>query len=412
MKKLIFTLLIIHYSLLIANAQWVVVSDNSMYLSTQAFSDNGNNIYAAISGLGVFKTTNNGINWTSTGSNLTTQPFNTITAKDSFVFVASNYGLFRSTNYGLTFDSLTSNPGSALAVIIDNNFLFKGMLNGVYRSTDWGNTWVIVNNEIPGNYPAVTSLAFSNLTIYTGVDYGYDLKMFKSTNHGDNWTQIGQSEIPSNNIPYSLYAFDNLVLCGTGTGVYKTTNYGINWSLIPGISGNIGLFGFASVGAKNIFISAWNYGVYISNDYGETFTLKNEGLQSLRCTALYKFGNYLFLGTNPTTLPCKIDRRPLNEVIGINIIGSEIPNAYKLFQNYPNPFNPVTSIKYQVKSSKYIKINVFDISGKDVATLVNEKQSPGTYEVSFNGSNFASGVYFYRIQSGDFVQVKKMMLIK
>jgi len=410
MKKFILIFLFIHYSTLFANAQWAIVSDNSMYLSTQAFSDNGNNLYAAISGLGIFKSINSGINWTLTGSNLTTQPFNAITAKDSFIFVASNYGLFRSSNYGLTFDSLTANPGTAFAVIIQNNFLYKGTLNGIYRSADRGNTWTLINNGINNPYKEGRSLTSYNNIIYAGIGV-YDLHIYKSTDFGDNWEYISQ-DIPTNAIPYSLYAYDNILLCGTANGVYKSTNYGTNWILIPGIPGNIGLFGFASSGSKNIFISAWDYGVYISNDYGESFNLKNDGLQSLRCTALYKFGNYLFLGTNPTTLPCKVYRRPLNEVIGIKNISTEIPSEYKLYQNYPNPFNPTTNIKYQIADNKYITIKVYNILGKEIGTLVNEKQSPGIYEVSFNGSRLSSGIYFYRIQAGDFMQVKKMVLIK
>jgi len=412
LKKIFLISFLIFFVLGNSNAQWVVISDSTMYMSTQAFSDNGNNLYSAISGLGIFKSINSGINWTLTGSNLTTQPFNTITAKDSFIFVASNYGLFRSTNYGLTFDSLTANPGSAFAVITLNNFLFKGMISGMHRSTNWGNSWTIINSGINiTSWPKVFSMAYFNNTIYAGVGI-YDLHIYKSTNYGDNWEYISQ-DIPINAIPYSLYAYDNLLLCGTASGVYKSINYGANWSLIPEIPGNIGLFGFASVGTKNIFISTWDYGVYVSNDYGESFNLKNDGLQSLRCTALYKFGNYLFLGTNPTTLPCKIYRRPLSEVIGIKNISSEIPNEFKLYQNYPNPFNPTTSIKYKVESKTHINLIVSDILGKKVATLINEKQSPGIYEVTFDGSNLSSGVYFYSLYSdGLLIDFKKMILIK
>jgi hypothetical protein len=89
-----------------------------------------------------------------------------------------------------------------------------------------------------------------------------------------------------------------------------------------------------------------------------------------------------------------------------------IPSSFSLSQNYPNPFNPSTSIKYQVASIKHIKLVVFDILGKEIAILVNEKQTPGTYEVNWDASAFPSGVYFYKLSTDDFTETKKMVLIK
>ncbi|MCX6163745.1 MAG: T9SS type A sorting domain-containing protein [Ignavibacteriae bacterium] len=98
--------------------------------------------------------------------------------------------------------------------------------------------------------------------------------------------------------------------------------------------------------------------------------------------------------------------------IGINLISSEIPTEYKLFNNYPNPFNPNTIIRFQIKDSRLVTLKIFDVLGKEVEILVNEKQSPGIYEVSFNGSNLSSGIYFYTIRSGDFTDTKRMLMIK
>ena len=91
---------------------------------------------------------------------------------------------------------------------------------------------------------------------------------------------------------------------------------------------------------------------------------------------------------------------------------TNIPKTFAVEQNYPNPFNPVTVIKYQVPQPVNVSIKVFDLLGKEVASLVNEKKEPGYYEASFDGSNLASGLYFYRIKAGNFVETKKMMLIK
>jgi hypothetical protein len=88
------------------------------------------------------------------------------------------------------------------------------------------------------------------------------------------------------------------------------------------------------------------------------------------------------------------------------------PLKYELSQNYPNPFNPITNIKYQIQKTGLVTLKIYDITGREIKTLVNEIKNPGSYIVSFNGTEFASGVYFYRIQAGDFVQVKKMILVK
>jgi hypothetical protein len=88
------------------------------------------------------------------------------------------------------------------------------------------------------------------------------------------------------------------------------------------------------------------------------------------------------------------------------------PSEFLLSQNYPNPFNPLTSIQYQFPEKEFVTIRVFDVLGKEVATLVNEEKPAGTYEVIFNASDYSGGVYFYRIQAGNFVEIKKMMLMK
>jgi aminopeptidase N len=97
---------------------------------------------------------------------------------------------------------------------------------------------------------------------------------------------------------------------------------------------------------------------------------------------------------------------------GVNSIPGSIPDKYEMYQNYPNPFNPTTNIKYQIANKSFVTLKVFDILGKEVETLINEFQNAGTYEVGFEGRNLPSGIYYYKIQTGDFTRVKKMVLIK
>jgi len=89
-----------------------------------------------------------------------------------------------------------------------------------------------------------------------------------------------------------------------------------------------------------------------------------------------------------------------------------LPNDFVLYQNYPNPFNPTTTISFSIPSQSFVSLKVYDVLGNEVATLVNEEKPAGQYEVEFNSSHLASGVYFYRIQAGTFSQVKKMILSK
>jgi hypothetical protein len=102
----------------------------------------------------------------------------------------------------------------------------------------------------------------------------------------------------------------------------------------------------------------------------------------------------------------------INLLVGKEPISSDIPRTFSLAQNYPNPFNPVTSIKYSVPKQSLVKLIVYDILGREVAKLVNEVKQAGNYSVSFDASSYASGVYFYRMEAGDFTDVKKMVLIK
>jgi hypothetical protein len=93
-------------------------------------------------------------------------------------------------------------------------------------------------------------------------------------------------------------------------------------------------------------------------------------------------------------------------------LSQEVPTKYSVSQNYPNPFNPTTSIKFTVPKSGFVSLKVYDILGRQVADLVNQVKSAGTYIVDFDASTLTSGMYFYKFESNDFVSVKKMVLVK
>lgn len=103
--------------------------------------------------------------------------------------------------------------------------------------------------------------------------------------------------------------------------------------------------------------------------------------------------------------------------VSVKTVENTVPENFKLYQNYPNPFNPSTKIKFQIKEAGFVKLKVFNLIGKEIATLVNENLQAGVYEIPFNinqfsDKNISSGVYFYRLETNKFVQTKKMIVIK
>jgi hypothetical protein len=101
-----------------------------------------------------------------------------------------------------------------------------------------------------------------------------------------------------------------------------------------------------------------------------------------------------------------------NRQVSNNENQSDIPVVFSLKQNYPNPFNPTTNIQYDLPSDNFVSIKIFDITGREITTLVNEFKTAGRYSVGFNGANISSGIYYYKIEAGNFTQVRKMILLK
>ncbi|MEO7357176.1 MAG: T9SS type A sorting domain-containing protein [Ignavibacteria bacterium] len=146
--------------------------------------------------------------------------------------------------------------------------------------------------------------------------------------------------------------------------------------------------------------------VFQTNEY------KNINVQQYACPEFVDIDNDtdpdLFAGNNKGGLFYFEN----NEVSGINILSANIPEGFKLYQNYPNPFNPVTTIKFDVKTNSIIKLNIFDALGKHVTQLVDQTLNAGSYSFMFNASDLPSGIYFYKIESSDFSENKKMLFIK
>jgi hypothetical protein len=135
-----------------------------------------------------------------------------------------------------------------------------------------------------------------------------------------------------------------------------------------------------------------------------TLTFRTNSVFQDSITQLNNPADWTF--TNPQ--PCI----RLDWLTGVEGNNNELPTVFKLYNNYPNPFNPSTSIKYDVPKNTFVKLTVYDVLGKFITNLVNQEMQPGRYEVVWDAKNYASGTYLYKIEAGDFTDVKKMTLVK
>ena len=120
--------------------------------------------------------------------------------------------------------------------------------------------------------------------------------------------------------------------------------------------------------------------------------------------------NLTFLGVPPFSIP-GLDTRLTDEIVSVADKKSVL-NSFVLEQNYPNPFNPSTSIQYAVSNRQFISLKVYDLLGNEVATLVNEEKPAGEYEIEFNAESLPSGIYFYQLNAGNYIDTKKMVFLK
>ncbi len=205
------------------------------------------------------------------------------------------------------------------------------------------------------------------------------------------------------------------IYAGTyGGGIYKKT--GNTWS---GFSTPNGLGGssafvtavdssgalWAGFSTLNGFNYLW-HGIFYTTDNGSSWNFA--GLDSISVRALVVYGDTVFAVTYNDGLYALTKNGLVNSVKK----NGSVPNMYSLSQNYPNPFNPATMIEYQLNEKSFVTLTLFDVLGRRVATLVNGEQTGGSHFANWDASAFASGVYFYRLKAGDFIETKKMLLMK
>ena len=164
---------------------------------------------------------------------------------------------------------------------------------------------------------------------------------------------------------------------------------------------------FAINSAGDIFAGTAG-GVFRTTDNGDNWNEINTGLTNSNVSALATNSTgHIFAGTSGAGV-----FRSLASTTKVEEVASARPSSFVLEQNYPNPFNPSTTIEFALEKRSPVKLKVFDITGREVARLVDDILTPGSYKVVFNATGLPSGIYFYRIKAGKYTHTKKLMLLK
>ncbi len=176
--------------------------------------------------------------------------------------------------------------------------------------------------------------------------------------------------------------------------------------------GNVYVTGRVKTNSTGYDITTIKYGILGAKQWETSFS--GSEVDQPAGISIDNTGNLYVVGTAKRFLNDDLDMVLLKYIstVGIQQISGEVPSEFTLSQNYPNPFNPVTNIKFSIPKQGNVKLVVFDISGREVAELVNENLSAGIYNYDFNASHLSSGAYFYKLVSNEFTEVKKMILVK
>ncbi len=396
-----------------ASAQWVQ-SNLPDSLTVSCFAVSGTNLYAGTAA-GVFLSSTGGSNWAPFISGLTSSYIYSLAVQGTELFAGtSGDGVFRSTDRGATWTRTNLTTGYVYCLALSETNLIAGTGGGAYLSTDRGTSWTHSDLGLSGTLNAF--LVYGK-DLFAGTGGG----LFLSTDDGASWAESDSG------LPFSSFV-SSLAACGTNlfagimlpvfppaNVVYSSSNSGRNWARADsGFLGSFTVSTFAVYGT-NLFAGVADHfhppggGVYVSSNNGTSWTAVNTGLPPKEAVlSLTVSGTSLFAGTYDG-----VWRRPLSEMVtGIGISSTEVPGKFKLEQNYPNPFNPGTTIRFELPVASHVSLSVFDILGREVSVLVNERMEAGVHGVRFEAHDLASGVYLYRLQAGSFVNTKKSVILK
>jgi Secretion system C-terminal sorting domain len=353
-------------------------------------------------GWAMYSSTNSGDNWTWLLNLGTTTGM--IFGPDSILYVSTNGpAVLFSTDRGLTWQASTPPtawPLYAIFLDVQGRLLAGGMggsenfHGGLFRSPTHSWSWSHLYISSPWE-PTINAILVTR-------DGTILVNGFRSTDDGGTWSTVGP---PSNTTSFALGAGNSLI-AGTTSGIYLSDDDGASWvPSVPGLPGTP--VNCLIQNRTRVFFAGTSGGVCSSNDGGFTWTAINDGLTQLNVHALaLDSTGYLYAGTDVGVF------RSTQSTTSVDKELDPKPSTFSLRQNYPNPFNPSTTIRYGLPSESHVTLTVYNTLGQKVTELVNGEMHAGYHEVRFDGTNLTSGVYFYRLQAGNFVATKKLLFLR
>ncbi len=363
----------------------------------------------------VLKTTNGSLTWSDTKSinGFETYDVKMLNGNNVYVGAASGRVYFSSDGGNNFVERNTPLLSSTVKTIwfFNTNEGFAGNEAGnIYRTTDGGLSWTSVFS-FGASYNNVEDIYFVNDSVgYACGDVG---KFVKTSNRGQTWDSTGIDGPDTKTLWEMSFLNVNTGFIATADGcIYKTVNAGANWTLQ---NDTTGLYG---VDVIDIDVISESRGIAVG-EQGKLFKLQSSNQWVVERTILTEWNladnlwNVKFVNSNTAFASGYFGTVYKFDVTLITGISSTTQDLnYSLNQNYPNPFNPETIISFSLPKQEYTTLKIYDILGKEIKTLVSGSLVAGNYSVKFNASYLPSGIYFYKLESGSFSNVKKMTLIR
>ena len=417
-KILIFIIIMFSAAVLYAENYFTLIAQVGSTPSSFVFSSN-DVMYAGTIGSGVYKSEDYGDTWVQLNNGLTDLNVFSLAMNSAGQIIAGtgNGSVFVTSNNGASWTRTNLNAASKVKTLAytTSGAIFTGVENdGIYRTLDNGNTW----QRVKGTVDIYTIAVNSSGVIFAGAGVP-DEGVFRSSDEGNTWIKVLSTEHNVNSIAMN-YAGTIFAVTGNletadnplGDVLARSKDGGSTWDFFYSFGSSS--YGLVLNSLGHLFLGRYRV-VWISTDKGESWELQSSGLE-LGYGILISYGinsqGFVYAGQEGGY----IYRTTVN-TIGIKKLSEQVPSVFKLYQNYPNPFNPSTIIKFDipagVKGGKSnVKIVIYDVLGKQVAVLLDEKLSTGTYEVNWDASNYPSGLYFYKLVTEKYAVTGKMMLVK
>jgi hypothetical protein len=196
----------------------------------------------------------------------------------------------------------------------------------------------------------------------------------------------------------------------SGGSIYKSTNYGDNWVLFRTNSSSGWGGDICREDPSLILTGSYGPSTFLSTDNGANFSVYSSG-GGAGAGMIVPDRSFLINMMTGGLYKMNITYSVVTEV-SENIISTITPKSFNLYQNYPNPFNPSTRIKYDLPKSGIVRLTIYDNLGREIQTLTDGYKNSGVYEISFDGNKLSTGVYFYRLTTGEITVTKRMLLVK